>query len=587
MEMGIMTRRNPEYRALVGYPLSSDYRSRLEVLLGAVPEYLSVAEMRRRSFGTLVRTMWSMAGGTMLIPLEDSNSLALLPVLEILAAGSAARRIQIIHPDLRREDVSRSRAVFHLGRMLGASVASLRSARSCRRGLKRLLDSARINVALPEETGNVLYLKTNLWFGVKAGGSVGHIAGVVNGLIDHGFGVTFAAAEEPVMLKPEARFLPVKPPRVFGLPSELNYYRFQEMFTDQVSSNIALQKPDFIYQRLSVANYAGVILSRRYRIPLILEYNGSEAWIAKNWGNPLRYHDLAVMAEDVSLRHAHLVVTISRVLHDELVERGVSPDRIVVYPNCVDPEIFDPERYSREELLELRRKYGIASDAKIVTFIGTFGQWHGAEVLARAICRLAESDAGWLERQKVHFMLVGDGLKMPEVRNQIEGGPAESFVTLTGLVEQHKAPMYLAASDVLVSPHVPNMDGSRFFGSPTKLFEYMAMGKGIVASELEQIGEVLSPGLRIAEDNQDDDREKEAVAVLTTPGDVDELIKGIRLLVDRSDLAGSLGQNARRKVLGHYTWWHHVDSILRTLQTTVRRNELCKKKLPVGSNMHL
>ena len=561
-----MTRQKSEYRALVGYPLSSEYRRRLEALLGGKPEYLSVAELRRRSPGGLIRTLWNRVGGTMVIPLEDTNSLALQPVLETLAAVSAVRKIQVIHPDLRREDVLRGSAVLHLGRMLGASIASKRSARRCRRELAPLLNSPRIDVILPRKAGNVLYLKTNLWFGVKAGGSVGHIAGVVNGLLDHGYGLVFAAAEEPVMLKREIRYFRVEPPRVFGLPSELNYYRFQEMFTQQVSRLANRMKFDFIYQRLSVANYAGVVLSRRYRVPLVLEYNGSEAWIAKHWGNPLRYHDLAVIAEDASLRHAHLVVTISEVLRDELLERGVDPERIVVYPNCVDPEVFSPEQYSKEEVEAVRSQYGIATDARVVTFVGTFGQWHGAEILAKAIRRLAEKDSAWLEQRKVHFMLVGDGLRMPEVRKEIEGGAAEGFVTLTGLVEQKQAPRYLAASDVLVSPHVPNDDGSRFFGSPTKLFEYMAMGKGIVASDLEQIGEVLSPGVNVYNGGKcKEDQVEDVVAVLTAPGDVDDLVRGIRLLVDRPELCEQFGENARRKVLEHYTWRHHVGAIIDAL----------------------
>ncbi len=562
-----MIKYDREIRALVGYPLSSDYRRRLEALLGGEPEYLSVAELRRRSLGNLFRTLWDGTGRMMVIPLEDANSLALLPVLETLAAASSSRRIQVIHPDLRQEAVSRGTAVFHFFRMLGASVASRRSMYRCRRELRRLLEASRIDVSLPEEAGEVLYLKTNLWFGVKAGGSVGHIAGVVNGLLDHGYGLVFAAAEEPVMLKDEVRFFRVEPPQVFGLPSELNYYRFQEMFTAQVSRSPVPIEPDFIYQRLSVANYAGVILSRRYRVPLVLEYNGSEAWIAKHWGNPLRYHDLAVMAENASLRHAHLVVTISDVLRDELLSRGVEPERIVVYPNCVDPEIFDPGRYSREEINALRREYGIARDARVVTFVGTFGQWHGAEILAKAVRRLAEEDSAWLEQWKVHFMFVGDGLRMPEVRREIEGGAAERFVTLTGLVEQQQAPRYLAASDILVSPHVPNADGSRFFGSPTKLFEYMAMGKGIVASDLEQIGDVLSPGFKVFEitKGKKDRIIEDAIAVLTTPGDVDDLVCGIRLLVERPELCEQLGDNARRKVLDRYTWKHHVGAIVDAL----------------------
>ena len=62
-----------------------------------------------------------------------------------------------------------------------------------------------------------------------------------------------------------------------------------------------------------------------------------------------------------------------------------------------------------------------------------------------------------------------------------------------------------ATSDVLVSPHVANADGTPFFGSPTKIFEYMGLGKPIVASDLNQIGEVI---------------EHERSGLLCPPGDV-------------------------------------------------------------------
>ena len=208
-----------------------------------------------------------------------------------------------------------------------------------------------------------------------------------------------------------------------------------------------------------------------------------------------------------------------------------------------------------------------------MTFVGTFGQWHGAEILAKAIRYLSENEANWLEENNVHFMLVGDGLKMPDVKKELDNGIAHRYVTLTGLVEQAKAPLYLAASDVLVSPHVPNEDGSRFFGSPTKLFEYMAMGKGIVASELEQIGDILSPGLKInAIIKNNPTIGDDMVAVLTTPGNVADLICGIRFLVEHPDVSGILGENARQKVLNHYTWQHHVDAILSGLNKNVNKH---------------
>jgi glycosyltransferase involved in cell wall biosynthesis len=312
-----------------------------------------------------------------------------------------------------------------------------------------------------------------------------------------------------------------------------------------------------------VSNYAGVSASRALGVPLILEYNGSEAWVAKNWGRPLWEQDLAERVERVNLRHAHLVVTVSDVLRDELLDLGMARERIVSYPNCIDPEMFDPSRFTSAAIAELRRRHGIPADAVVVTFIGTFGQWHGAEVLADAIHRLMSESRPWVEAEKVHFLLVGDGLKLPEVR-RILGTHAEGpRVHLVGLVPQREAALYLAAADILSSPHVPNADGSRFFGSPTKLFEYMAMAKGIVASDLDQIGQVLSPSLRVgALPRGIEDNGGEALGVLCRPGSAVEHAEGIRFLVDHAGWRRRLGANARRQALGRYTWRHHVQAIL-------------------------
>ena len=348
--------------ALVGYPLSAGYRERLEQGLGVAPVYLTVPELRRMSTLVLLHTLLSLRGHRVLLPLEDLNGQALLPIFQGIAAVSPARRIEVVYPDLRSERVSRLRTMFAAFGMMNASVASGLSAWRCARELDSLLHIPRAVVS-GGSGKQVLYLKTNLWFGVKAGGSVGHIAGVVNELAQEGYHVDFAATEPPVMLDGRVRYIHIPPPTTFGLPSELNCYRYQEIVVREISRRYAHSRPTFIYQRMSIANYAGVVLSRHLERPLVLEYNGSEAWVAKHWGRALRYHDLAVRAEDACLKHAHLVVTVSDVLRDELIERGVEPERIVVYPNCVDPEVFDPARYPEAERKAFRRRSGIAPDA--------------------------------------------------------------------------------------------------------------------------------------------------------------------------------------------------------------------------------
>ena len=143
--------------------------------------------------------------------------------------------------------------------------------------------------------------------------------------------------------------------------------------------------------------------------------------------------------------------------------------------------------------------------------------------------------------------MIGDGLKMPQIKELVEHYGMKDYCILTGIVPQEEGPSYLAACDILVSPHIPNPDVTPFFGSPTKIFEYMAMGKGIVASDLEQIGDIL---------------EHRKTAWMVKPGDVDELIEGFKVLIEDEKLRESMGKSAREEVSTHYTWKEHTRRII-------------------------
>lgn len=209
---------------------------------------------------------------------------------------------------------------------------------------------------------------------------------------------------------------------------------------------------------------------------------------------------------------------------------------------------MDPEKYSPDiDGSPIRKKLGIENKI-VLGFIGTFGKWHGAEVLAESYGMLLKQDPQLKER--VILLLIGDGMAMPIVKERLIQADALSNVILTGTVKQEKGPKYLAACDILVSPHVPNPDQTAFFGSPTKLFEYMAMGKGIVASDLDQIGEIL---------------EHQKTALLVKPGSAESLAEGLRALIDNPKLRNSLGQNARKKAVSEHSWKEHIRKIIERL----------------------
>jgi glycosyltransferase involved in cell wall biosynthesis len=551
--------------ALLPYPPSAGLREKLEAELGEEPEYVNLAEIGRlRSFAT-VRSLRRYRGRPAIVVIEDEASESAIPVLHAVAAAAGASEVELFRTDGTRRRMRVGELVRGvLGSIAATAMWSLAGHRRTRRTLERLAAVPRWNEQR-SEARRVLYLNSNLWFGLKAGGSVAHVAGVVNGFLEHGYEVDLFGPGEAPLVGAGVRVHKLQAPSPLALRQEANVQRFQERAVAEVARH-GLPPYAFLYQRNSIGSYAGVAASRRFATPLVLEYNGSEVWTAKRWGHGLRYEDLALLAEETSLKHAALIVTVSDVLREELIERGVPAERVVMHPNGVDADRYSPTLLDDGERAALRARHGIAPGALVVGFIGTFGQWHGVDVLARAIVQLAHDDPAFFAEHQLHFLLVGDGLRMTEVDGILHGEAVAEHVTLTGLVPQTEGGRYLAVSDILLSPHVPNPDGSRFFGSPTKLFEYMATGRAIVASELEQIGEVLSPGLRVGElPAAPPDASSPEVAVLARPGDVGQLVEGIRWIAAQPEWRRRLAENARARVLDRYTWRHHVEAILARL----------------------
>jgi glycosyltransferase involved in cell wall biosynthesis len=412
-----------------------------------------------------------------------------------------------------------------------------------------------------------LYLKPTLSFGPSVGGSVAHVAGVANALGRSGVAVRLLSAQEQLLLAPPCTQRVVPPLFLISFPFEVNPHRYQAFFMRAAREEARTHSPGFIYQRYALNDMSGVLLRERLKLPLVLEFNGSEVWAQRHWGERLRFECLADRIERASLRHADLVVVVSQPLVEQAVSLGASRDRVLFYPNGIDPQVFDPARFPAQEGRRTRETLGVPADADLLTFVGTFGTWHGTDLLAAAIRRLIDTERGWLERHRVHFLYVGDGALAPRVRALLGDGCGAPFVTLSGLRPQTETPATLAASDILLSPHVPNPDGTSFFGSPTKLFEYMAMAKPIVASDLDQIGWVLK-GWRPGEaPPAAGEAGRTRAAVLVDPGSVDSLIAGIRRAVEMPRGEREiLGAEARRLVVESFTWDRNVAAVLERLR---------------------
>jgi glycosyltransferase involved in cell wall biosynthesis len=538
------------------YEIDAEMRRALKLDSAEGIRYAAVNKMNRNSPFALLRDVRKLRADSIAIAANDEIARPFIGPLILLAAVSGSREIEMLLPDGASEKVTRWGILRWLVKILGAQVTSRWAYQRARPRLKSVEAPAQRIGAAPQ-SNRVLYLDANVPLGAVVGGSVGHTRGVIDGLVREGFSVDYASGKRIPTDLAGTRWLSVPKGDFLALPPELNSYTFNQEFERRVREWAAGSSYSFIYQRMSVHNFTGALLRRTLGIPLVLEYNGSEVWAAANWGKKLRLHDMAARAEQVSLLNADLVVTVSDALVDEVVAAGVSPDKVLVYPNCIDPEIFDLGRFPREQQVQLRRRLGIDPGAMLATFIGTFGAWHGVDFLAKAIRRLVDEDHAWVLKHKLHFLLIGDGLKMAEVRHLVGDKPYADYVTLTGMIPQTGAPEYLAASDIFLSPHVPNSDGSVFFGSPTKLFEYMAMERPIVASDLAQIGKVLRGTYFGAADGT-----ARPIAELFTPGNESEFLSALRRVVDDPDWARSMARDARAAAIASFTWQNHVRAIL-------------------------
>ena len=459
----------------------------------------------------------------------------------LLGALAGARRTIIFDAHGGQHEESRARALVNaparLTREAATSVAAMKRAE---KELKRLEEAvaARTNSAMHTRARVnplIVYLRSSPGPGTQAGGAASHINGFINAATELGAHISLISNDEIAGLDiSEVSRKIVWPTPIGSSRAAFDIYN-NLLFTDAAVAEVEKTQPDVIYQRYARFSWAGVAASLRTNRPLFLEYNGSEVWVGRYWD---RVNKLELLAryERLNLNAAARIFVVSEVERENLLKAGVDVAKIVVNPNGVDVDRFQPGIGG----VELRNKFGVATTDTLVGFVGTFGPWHGVEVLAHAITQIPNDS-------HIRFLLIGSGTLRARVEQIISEAGAADSVILVGAVEHVRVPALLDACDVLVSPHVPLEDGSDFFGSPTKLFEYMAMGKAIVASRLGQISDVL---------------EDESTSLLVKPGNAAELTEAILRLSRSRELRERLGAAARRNAIDRHTWKHNAQRVL-------------------------
>jgi glycosyltransferase involved in cell wall biosynthesis len=285
---------------------------------------------------------------------------------------------------------------------------------------------------------------------------------------------------------------------------------------------------------------ASLLLRLRARVPLVYESHGYAPDVAAalpsllSTATPASASKLSRLArrEARVWRGADGYVTITAGLSDELRRRFGDRDRVAVIPDGVRLEGSGGPRP--------RPSSGAHAASKAtVVYAGHLYAWKGVDILLQALAETPEVDG----------IIVGGHEKEPDLARLRALAATLGLaprVTFTGAVAPSAVPARLAAGDILALPN-PASAISTHATSPLKLFEYMASGGAIVASDLPAIREVLTHDVN---------------GLLVAPGDPGALAAAIRRLAADTALRLRLGA-AARAAAGEYSWSRRAERLER------------------------
>ena len=167
-------------------------------------------------------------------------------------------------------------------------------------------------------------------------------------------------------------------------------------------------------------------------------------------------------------------VASNRHIAEALTARGVPAERIHYILNGVDLADYDPARYPAEARRELKARFGLPAEGRVVAFIARMHQ----QKRPMDFVELARQFAG---DPSVTFLMTGDGALAPLVREQ-----AERLGLANLVVRPFHRPSTecFAVADIMVLP-------SEYEGMPMSILEALAMGVSVVATDVGNVREII------------------------------------------------------------------------------------------------
>jgi glycosyltransferase involved in cell wall biosynthesis len=202
-----------------------------------------------------------------------------------------------------------------------------------------------------------------------------------------------------------------------------------------------------------------------------------------------------------------------------------------VSPNAADPEQFSRNKYNREAI---RKQLGVESGI-VCGYVGAFHHWHGIHTFIDKVIPVMKKN------NDTTMLMIGDGELLDDIKAMVEANHLQDRFIFTGRIPHDDVPKYIAAMDIAVLPD------SNSYGSPMKIFEYMAMEVPVIAPDYSPLCEVITSG---------------ESGWLFHKNDFDDCIRLFETLLTNLDEVQRIGANAREYIINERQWANNAQDII-------------------------
>jgi glycosyltransferase involved in cell wall biosynthesis len=303
-------------------------------------------------------------------------------------------------------------------------------------------------------------------------------------------------------------------------------------------------KYDIVVAHDWLSAIGGMTVKREIGLPFAFHVHSTER--GRTLGNG---SEVVSNIELHAAKSADLIVTVSYAMKEELTELGFPREKIQVAYNGVDPQKYNPEDVTAEQIQKIRALYGIKPDEFMILFIGRLVGVKGVDKLIMAMSNIVQ------KIPKAKLVIVGLGDLQEYLTNLVKTMRLDHVVKFRfEFVPEEERILHYAACDVAVFPSLYEPFG-------IVVLEAMSMGKPVVVggagvSGMREI--VIACG-------------EEQCGYHINPSNPADIAWGITSTLESPGKIKWLGQNGRRRVLNEFTWDKIAEKTLALYEQVMKR----------------